>query len=490
VNYGVLSCCSCKAFFRRYAIHEKKYQCLRRKELESYSNKTTIQHTLCPTNVQTRNICKRCRMDKCLFAGMKKELILVRKRADPCSSDINNKLPKNHHHHQPTALKKSFKRAKLKENGHDYEVADLNNKPELQGNNLQLAEHHHHTIVSYHQTLNDHHHNHHPHQNKLPNSCDEAKTHQNDQRHLYYYLLNGKRVFSPPELELTTTERGRLFEVQHAFSAARFPEENSLSVVPLQPFMDVRWVLGLSALYVRKVVAFCKRMAPFRALPPLDQLLLLKAYIPSTLLVRSAFLFQPERGGWNWLADDSDQRVVFINGELFKAKRQRQEVVMPDKGDLMRSLHDALENDSTILNLVQATLLFRLSGEKRQKVNSCEAVHYQQVFYCYLLRRYLESKYGSSGLATTKLNTILGLLQQMDSFNEAMAGLHRQIHNHQNHHHHHHHHLSPYQQLSARVCTDPGENKEKEDQLMGMTCSLPEELIEVFDLRTTTKTTV
>lgn len=125
---------------------------------------------------------------------------------------------------------------------------------------------------------------------------------EHHQNHLHYILTSSHFFEGRREsLELNTFEMGRLFEVQYNLSTKFFPDENSLTVVPTQPYMDIDFVLGLSALYLRKVVAFCKRMTPFTALAQVDQLLLLKAYVPSTLLVRASFLYQPQRVGWNWL---------------------------------------------------------------------------------------------------------------------------------------------------------------------------------------------
>ncbi|CAG2119769.1 unnamed protein product, partial [Medioppia subpectinata] len=57
-NFDTLSCASCKAFFRRHAVRVKPFKC-------HFGNK-------CPINLQTRNKCKKCRIDKCYAMGMNK----------------------------------------------------------------------------------------------------------------------------------------------------------------------------------------------------------------------------------------------------------------------------------------------------------------------------------------------------------------------------------------------------------------------------------
>ncbi|KAL7023426.1 hypothetical protein ACKWTF_012607 [Chironomus riparius] len=61
-NFNVLSCESCKAFFRRNAISNKKFSC-------PFSN-------VCEITVITRRFCQKCRLEKCFKVGMKKEYIM------------------------------------------------------------------------------------------------------------------------------------------------------------------------------------------------------------------------------------------------------------------------------------------------------------------------------------------------------------------------------------------------------------------------------
>ncbi|CAG2166177.1 unnamed protein product [Oppiella nova] len=62
-NFDALSCESCKAFFRRTALKETEFKC------EFNDN--------CKIDVYTRRFCIKCRLQKCLDIGMKKEMILT-----------------------------------------------------------------------------------------------------------------------------------------------------------------------------------------------------------------------------------------------------------------------------------------------------------------------------------------------------------------------------------------------------------------------------
>ncbi|KAK6114552.1 Zinc finger C4 type (two domains) family protein [Brugia pahangi] len=61
-NFNVITCESCKAFFRRNALRPKEFKC-------PYSDD-------CDINSVSRRFCQKCRLRKCFSVGMKKEWIL------------------------------------------------------------------------------------------------------------------------------------------------------------------------------------------------------------------------------------------------------------------------------------------------------------------------------------------------------------------------------------------------------------------------------
>ncbi|CAG2162123.1 unnamed protein product [Oppiella nova] len=60
-NFFAITCESCKAFFRRYALKNKPFEC--------------PSNGKCMLTPKTRQLCKKCRLEKCFTMGMKKELI-------------------------------------------------------------------------------------------------------------------------------------------------------------------------------------------------------------------------------------------------------------------------------------------------------------------------------------------------------------------------------------------------------------------------------
>nr|XP_046917420.1 nuclear hormone receptor HR96-like [Dermatophagoides farinae] len=62
INFNVLTCMSCKAFFRRNALRKKDMKC--------------PFNDACQIDKITRKFCSKCRLKKCFESGMKKEWIL------------------------------------------------------------------------------------------------------------------------------------------------------------------------------------------------------------------------------------------------------------------------------------------------------------------------------------------------------------------------------------------------------------------------------
>ncbi|XP_076453282.1 uncharacterized protein LOC143288562 [Babylonia areolata] len=101
-NFGVLTCETCKAFFRRNALKPRKPRC-------TFSQQCVIVK-------QTRRHCPACRLDKCLAVGMKPQMILddeakkarkekrqekrrEREQDQHMAETASDGAPPHHHHH-------------------------------------------------------------------------------------------------------------------------------------------------------------------------------------------------------------------------------------------------------------------------------------------------------------------------------------------------------------------------------------------------------
>ncbi|CAG2110248.1 unnamed protein product [Medioppia subpectinata] len=78
-NFGALTCESCRSFFRRNATRFEEFGCF-------FGDN-------CEVNRLTRKFCKKCRIDRCLANGMKKEALTYGENND--SRRYRRKRPKN-----------------------------------------------------------------------------------------------------------------------------------------------------------------------------------------------------------------------------------------------------------------------------------------------------------------------------------------------------------------------------------------------------------
>ncbi|CAI2351225.1 unnamed protein product [Caenorhabditis sp. 36 PRJEB53466] len=78
-HYGTICCPSCKGFFRRVFISDKKFECYR--------------GNMCVIRKGTRNICRACRYKKCLKVGMNVKEIRGKYSSTPCSQSTEHETP-------------------------------------------------------------------------------------------------------------------------------------------------------------------------------------------------------------------------------------------------------------------------------------------------------------------------------------------------------------------------------------------------------------
>ena len=98
--------------------------------------------------------------------------------------------------------------------------------------------------------------------------------------------------------ELKLFEKGRIYDIQHSLTV--FADESTLPIVS-GPGNAIE-AMNLSALYVKNIAIFCKRLISFKIICLEDQMTLLKWLVADLLFVRFAFIFQPDKNGYYEIA--------------------------------------------------------------------------------------------------------------------------------------------------------------------------------------------
>ncbi|CAI2358160.1 unnamed protein product [Caenorhabditis sp. 36 PRJEB53466] len=102
-NFNVITCESCKAFFRRNANKEKEIRCPFNEQ--------------CEINMVSRRFCQRCRLTKCFSVGMKKEWIM----SEEARLEKKQRVEENRERRLQDALNKALEEANMEEDDNSYD---------------------------------------------------------------------------------------------------------------------------------------------------------------------------------------------------------------------------------------------------------------------------------------------------------------------------------------------------------------------------------
>lgn len=129
---------------------------------------------------------------------------------------------------------------------------------------------------------------------------------QNIEQHLFSIVDMYNVDYFPPQTyqrkkyasHLNSHERNLIAELQGAIS--HFEDETSLEIVG--ETTNLYDILNLPAVYIRRIIKFCKNIPAFRQLSSEDQVTILKGFAFEILAVRFMFIYDNERDGHAILA--------------------------------------------------------------------------------------------------------------------------------------------------------------------------------------------
>ncbi|CAG2109040.1 unnamed protein product [Medioppia subpectinata] len=391
-NFCALSCESCKAFFRRNASNYHKMKCY-------YGEK-------CEINLETRTVCRKCRLKKCFAIGMRKEWILNDEEKEVRKRKIQNNRHKrvsNNHNNECRIVDKidestnSSYTPSMFANSND--ISDKMDILEMIGNGNKN------NVI----TVNA---------ESLSTQIIEMQTNMTEETDIsveaYRKALELEMAVIPMARPLTSgrfneTESMRFTELISVTEVFRTPIPKCTSQVC--NFTDAVTVLMSKCdEEVREVVKAFKQLNAFRTLCQSDQILLLKYSAIQMICMRAVVCYDDDTEHWSIPLDDDNSTLV----QLKFLKGYEKDLYSPMKRFLC-VMGKEYDSDETILDLMTAIVLF---GPEHPDLIHKEAIKLQQQVYMYLLQRYLQMKYGSECVAKCKFIRLMNGLSYANKLHQ------------------------------------------------------------------------
>ncbi|CAG2170573.1 unnamed protein product [Oppiella nova] len=394
-NFGVISCQSCKAFFRRNALKNKGFEC--------------AFDSNCQVDVITRKFCQKCRLDKCFRLGMKKEWILNEDELKTMRTKImENKVKRRN--------RELYKRQMVSKTADDLiaETPIPDTKYGLVGDSSSS------------------------------NSSDSGKGNsdssdsdtKNDTQIIH---LNGMKVskFNTDVIDIYNNyHRGKGAEflssvvaiTQHVtdynksfntyecdklielFSAINFIREPTL---PLEPVVTDMMNFKMAMVFkldkeIRNFITVAQNVAEFDSLCENDRIALVKYGSVEIISMRMIQFYNVAAQSWTIFVDKNNwivSRMDMLKSEPIKAIFRNS----------FGKIGNEWDSDPIILDLLTIILLF---DPNRPNLLHREVIKLQQNIYMHLLQRYLLLKYRSEYKAKTKFLNLMNALTDINIMGE------------------------------------------------------------------------
>lgn len=239
-------------------------------------------------------------------------------------------------------------------------------------------------------------------------------------------------LYHIPSSAALSLSESRILAEATAASSSCFVDESQLPVVG--QIGSLVEAFNAYSHYVRRIVGYCNRVEAFKALKRADQLLLVKPFYFELLAIRFSFIYNVETDSYPVMENEAGTKAVLMRIGLINDCRQYHVTAIHRK--YKSCLHEAMEGDPTIRDLIMIQFLFRNSSSSSSttasfsenassapsssstSVISClEFVRKQYFLYCHLLRRYLEVKFnGNAALAAKKYASLMELLDDFSRY--------------------------------------------------------------------------
>jgi len=388
-NFGVPSCESCKAFFRRNS--NKELEC-------NFENK-------CKVDKFTRKFCQLCRQKKCFGVGMKKEMLKTetkdkRTRKRKCSNTVRLLLEKKPEARiQPRTLKDEDKATK-----HDAK----DDITATSSQNVQVS-----APINIKQKKSW--------DNTVKGEAYKVKQEQQDQTRKSLKSLIDAAIDTefqgsgePPCAQLNDREKARINELYIAAKSLDEPfkesEEEVLNLFQMEPSLVS--VMNLTNLAIKRIIQFAKQLSSFSRLCQEDQVVLLKGGCLELMLLRSVLTYSSEKNSWQLPQMNASPELSM---DVLKEASLHGVNLYEEHQRFASSFSDIYKGDETIMLLLSAIALF---SHDRPNLTHQSVVRMEQDSYYYLLKRYLESRFSGCTARDAYLQ-LIGKLLHLRELNES-----------------------------------------------------------------------
>ncbi|CAG2099950.1 unnamed protein product, partial [Medioppia subpectinata] len=367
-NFGAITCCSCKIFFRRNGQTVTESKC-------SFGGN-------CVVSLKTRRFCQSCRLKKCFAVGMKTDSFL--------SEDKRQKIQ----------TKYREKRLKLGSDSKDSAIdncSDFSNK--TTDDDFMAA------IVSD-NSFTD---------NEIQSEIEEINTlltNNNDSKTNDLFTENSntsvvaiRRPLTDYRNNFNEIEGNLLTEILFAINSKR----ESMATTPARIHNMTECRPVLTKKFTKEIESMSQGVKCLRAFNELcidDQIALVKYGASDILSVRSVLLYDANTRSWTFNLDNNHS--IFLPLDVFKGSKS-------NIYDVFETFFDKflpqLDNDVILLDLLTAILLF---NPNRPNLTHKQTIIFHQKSYIYLLKRYFLLKYRSEEEADTKYISLMNTMPYID----------------------------------------------------------------------------
>lgn len=195
-------------------------------------------------------------------------------------------------------------------------------------------------------------------------------------------LISNVGEVSSQTMPLPDEDRLAIEDLLTAYKASL--DINMDKVPPRDKAQDMADLVNIAELSVRRVIAMSKQIKPFKALPQVDQISLLKGGSIELLILRSVITFDKEKQHFLDANDTPDKSMKIEQLQAAGAG------LFDDHMKFVKSLAIDLKADQTTLILLLVISLF--SPDRGPLINK-DLVSEEQEKYSLVLQHYLESKY-------------------------------------------------------------------------------------------------